>query len=272
MFTFMTTSPTWVEVREGADDKVQRGDGQHGQQYQLESDDPLDTRQVDPEQRQQHRRRHAAHRPLALHSQHLRHRLRETCDVHGSGYTLRGERQHESGDNTGKCKRSRLSPHLSEHIKEAHGAPDPAPQDGGDHGVDSSTPNAAVLTHSDPRHHRHQGDQHDQGDQQHPEQHARVPLDNVGDKMTSVGHTSAHFFSSFLSFVCLSVCINNVIHILKKHFEFYLIHFCWKKGKTDIITFPQWVIEHVSLWRGNPVFHMTNYVLAVKLNPNRCSN
>ena len=105
MFTFMASSPTWVEVCEGADDKVQSGDGQHGQQYQLESDDPLHTRQVDSEQRQQHRRRHAAHRPLALHSQHLGHRLREPRDVHGSSYTLRGERRHESGDNTGKRKK-----------------------------------------------------------------------------------------------------------------------------------------------------------------------
>ena len=119
------------------------------------------------------------------------------CEVRDG---MRAETTQES------VKRSRFSPHLSEHIQEAHGAPDPAPQDGGDHGVDSSTPNATVLTHSDPRHHCHQGDQHDQGDQQHPEQHACVPLGSVGDKMTSVGHMSAHFFSSFL-FSVLSRCL-----------------------------------------------------------------
>lgn len=46
--------PTWVKVCEGADDKVQRGNGQHRQQQQLESHNPLDTRQVDSKQRQQH--------------------------------------------------------------------------------------------------------------------------------------------------------------------------------------------------------------------------
>lgn len=47
-------SLTWIEVCEGADDKVQRGDCQHGQQQQLESDDPLHTCQVDSKQSQEH--------------------------------------------------------------------------------------------------------------------------------------------------------------------------------------------------------------------------
>ncbi|TNN52805.1 hypothetical protein EYF80_036979 [Liparis tanakae] len=87
---FMTPNPTWIKVRKGADDKVQRGDSQHGQQQQLESDNPLDTSQVDSKQCQQHHCRHAAHRPLALQTEQLRHGLRETCDVHGSSYALRG--------------------------------------------------------------------------------------------------------------------------------------------------------------------------------------
>lgn len=43
-----------------------------------------------------------------------------------------------------------MAAHLSEHIEQAHGAPHPAAQDGGDHGVDSSAPDAAVFRHPDP--------------------------------------------------------------------------------------------------------------------------
>lgn len=74
-----------------------------------------------------------------------------------------------SGDSIGKCKGCitnkktsktlkstwKFVTHLPKHIQEAHSAPHPATQDGGDHGVDSSAPDTTVLTHADARHHRH---------------------------------------------------------------------------------------------------------------------
>lgn len=86
-------SPTWIKVCEGANDKVQSGHCQHSQQQQLQPDYPLHACQVDSEQSQQYCCRHAAHRPLVLQAQQLRHRLREACDVHGSSYALQGSEE-----------------------------------------------------------------------------------------------------------------------------------------------------------------------------------
>lgn len=76
------------------------------------------------------------------------------CKVGGGGhknvvdlFLMASKTKETSESNKDKSK---FTTHLSKHIQETHSAPYPATKDGGDHGVDSSAPNTAVLAHPNP--------------------------------------------------------------------------------------------------------------------------
>lgn len=84
-----TPSFTWIKVRKGPDDKVQRRDSQQQEQQELEADDPLHSCQVDAEQPQQDGQGNAPHCPDVAEAQHIRDGLRKARDVHGTCNTLK---------------------------------------------------------------------------------------------------------------------------------------------------------------------------------------
>ena len=76
---------------------------------------------------------------------------------------------------------TQIKPHLSEHVEQAHRAAHPAPQDGGDHGIDAAASHATALGYADARHHGHQGNQHHRGDEDNAEHNSCVALkDTMG--------------------------------------------------------------------------------------------